>query len=258
MTIPDSVTGIGYEAFSRCSNLTSVTIGNSVNSIGDYAFLYCNNLESIEVDEGNSVYHSAGNCIIERATKTLVMGCKNSVIPSDGSVTGIGSYAFYGCSTLTGMTIPDSVTVIGASAFEGCIRLESVTIPYTVTSIGPGAFRYCSGMTIITLLNKDTMINDSEYTISDSATIHGYGGSTAQAYAEKYGRTFVALEEPEGVLGDVNGDTVVNSDDAVAILRHLAGYTVDGNIALGDYNSNGVTNSDDAVAILRMLAGYTD
>ena len=58
--------------------------------------------------------------------------------------------------------------------------------------------------------------------------------------------------------GDVNGDTIVNSDDAVAILRHLAGYTVDGNIALGDYNSDGVTNSDDAVAILRMLAGYND
>ena len=64
--------------------------------------------------------------------------------------------------------------------------------------------------------------------------------------------------EPAGVLGDVNGDTIVNSDDAVAILRHLAGYEVDGNIALGDYNSDGVTNSDDAVAILRMLAGYVD
>ena len=64
--------------------------------------------------------------------------------------------------------------------------------------------------------------------------------------------------QPEGVLGDVNGDTIVNSDDAVTILRYLAGYTVEGNIELGDYNSDGVTNSDDAVAILRMLAGYNN
>jgi len=60
-------------------------------------------------------------------------------------------------------------------------------------------------------------------------------------------------------LGDVNGDTIVNSDDAVAILRYLAGYDSTGyDIANGDYNGDTVTNSDDAVAILRMLAGYKD
>ena len=60
------------------------------------------------------------------------------------------------------------------------------------------------------------------------------------------------------MLGDVNGDGIVNSSDAVAILRYLAGYEVDGNIGLGDYNCDGITNSSDAVAILRMLAGYVD
>jgi len=60
-------------------------------------------------------------------------------------------------------------------------------------------------------------------------------------------------------LGDVNGDTIVNSDDAVAILRYLAGYdSSEHNIVNGDYNGDGTTNSDDAVAILRMLAGYED
>ena len=66
------------------------------------------------------------------------------------------------------------------------------------------------------------------------------------------------VEQIEDLLGDVNGDGRINTIDAVAILRHLAGYIVDGNIALGDYNSDGVTNSDDAVAILRMLAGYNN
>jgi len=64
---------------------------------------------------------------------------------------------------------------------------------------------------------------------------------------------------PSATLGDVNGDTIVNSDDAVAILRYLAGYDSTGyDIANGDFNSDNVTNSDDAVAILRMLAGYVD
>ena len=64
---------------------------------------------------------------------------------------------------------------------------------------------------------------------------------------------------PSATLGDVNGDTIVNSDDAVAILRYLAGYDSTGyDIANGDYNEDNVTNSDDAVAILRMLAGYVD
>jgi len=69
----------------------------------------------------------------------------------------------------------------------------------------------------------------------------------------------IVKEESAGILGDVNGDTIVNSDDAVAILRYLAGYdSEDYDIDNGDYNKDGVTNSDDAVAILRMLAGYVD
>src|SRR5699024_440051 len=63
-------------------------------------------------------------------------------IPS--SVTSIGSYAFYGCSSLTSITIPSSVTSIGSSAFVYCRSLASITIPSSVTSIGWGAFYYCS------------------------------------------------------------------------------------------------------------------
>lgn len=60
------------------------------------------------------------------------------------------------------------------------------------------------------------------------------------------------------VTGDVNGDGKADSDDAVLILRHLAGYEVTGNIAAGDVNGDGRADSDDAVLILRRLAGYVD
>ena len=72
-------------------------------------------------------------------------GLTSITIP-DG-VTSIGSHAFSGCSGLTSITIPDSVTSIGYSAFSGCSNLTSITIPNSVTSIGDDAFYGCSGLT---------------------------------------------------------------------------------------------------------------
>ena len=149
ITIPDSVTGIDGSAFYNCSGLTSITIPNSVTSIRNGAFSGCSGLTSITVEQGNSKYHSANNCIIETATKTLILGCKNSVIPTDESVTNIGIGAFGSCSGLTSITIPDSVTSIDYNAFLGCSGLTSVTIGNSVTSIGNSAFYNCSGLTSV-------------------------------------------------------------------------------------------------------------
>ena len=149
ITIPDSVTSIGSSAFYNCTGLTSITIGKGVTSIGISAFS-CRELTSISVVEGNTKYHCAGNCLIETESKTLVFGCKTSVIPTDGSVTSIGVRAFNMCSNLTSIIIPDSVTSIDNYAFDGCTSLTSITIGNGVTSIGEEAFWECTGLTSIT------------------------------------------------------------------------------------------------------------
>lgn len=67
------------------------------------------------------------------------------------SVTSIGGYAFYECTSLTSVTIPNSVTSIGEKAFYFCSGLTSVTIPSSVTSIGEHAFWKCSGLTSVSI-----------------------------------------------------------------------------------------------------------
>ena len=181
LTLPSSVTSIGESAFSGCSGLTELTLPNSVTSIGNYAFSDCSGLEKITVDRGNKRYDSWGNCnsIIETGTNTLIVGCKNSVIPN--SVTSIGDCAFYGCTGLTELILPNSVRSIGDIAFTYCSGLEKITvesgnscydsrdncnsiidtefntlivgcknsvIPNSVTSIGYYAFYGCSGLTL--------------------------------------------------------------------------------------------------------------
>ena len=130
IVLPDSLTTIGSEAFLVFnSNWKSVVIPNNVTFIGVGAFSL-GGLESITFKEGtsNGVYHIEGNCLIETATKTLVAGCNNSVIPKDGSVTIIGEKAF-AYSRIKSITIPECVVKICKDAFHGCygnFGLESV------------------------------------------------------------------------------------------------------------------------------------
>ena len=76
------------------------------------------------------------------------------------SVTSIGYSAFYSCSGLTSVTIPNSVTSIGKWAFQSCSSLTSVTIPNSVTSIGNAAFAQCSSLTSVTIPNSVTSIGN--------------------------------------------------------------------------------------------------
>lgn len=150
ITLEEGTLGVADNAFIY-SGMASITIPNSVTSIGNRAFSSCSKLTSVIVEEGNPKYDSRDNCnaIIETATNTLTVGCKNTVIPN--GVTNIGGSAFHGCNEMSSITIPNGVANINDYAFESCSALTSLTIPESLAHIGFGAFRSCSSLTSITV-----------------------------------------------------------------------------------------------------------
>ena len=162
-------------ALSECTCLTNLTIPNSVTSIGGQAFWRCTNLTSISVDGLNPTYSSVNGVLFNKTQTTLVqypagIAATSYTIPNtvtsigDGAfeygarltnvsipigVTSIGDYAFWACNSLTNITIPDSVTTIGTNAFSDCTGLTSVTIGNGVTDIRFAAFYECTNLTAL-------------------------------------------------------------------------------------------------------------
>ena len=145
ITIPDSVTDIGYRAFMYCSGLTSITFPGSVTNIGSSAFFGCSGLTSVTLP-----------CSITSIGDFAFYGCSGlTSVTLPYGVTRIGNSVFWGCSNLVRIAIPDSITSIGNEAFYGCSALTSITIPKCVTSIRDGAFYGCTGLSSVTFENTE-------------------------------------------------------------------------------------------------------
>ena len=154
------------------------------------------------------------------------------------SVTSISYRAFYNCSGLTSVTIPDGVTSIGDGAFDGCSGLTSVTIPDGVTSIGNAAFDDCSGLTVITIPDGVTSIGNYAFsycigltsvTIPDGVTSIGNA-----AFYYCIGLTSVTI--PDGVIS-IGSNAFYN-------VRYIEYHGSAGGSPWGAISMNGVTDGD--------------
>ena len=157
--IPNSVMSIGVSAFSGCTGLTSIEIPNSVTSMAANAFIGCTDLSSVTVNSNTVVspkYKSSSNLgnIFGSQVKKYILG---------EDVTSIGDYAFYGCTGMISIEIPNSVTSIGSNVFSGCTGLTSINIPNSIINIGDNAFSGCTGLTSIEIPNSVINIGDNAF-----------------------------------------------------------------------------------------------
>jgi autotransporter-associated beta strand protein len=154
------VTAIGASAFANKSTLTRVTIPDSVTSIGDQAFAYCSGLLEILVDPANPNFSSLDGVLFNQDQTTLIQwpGGRTGDYTVPASVTQIGSYAFAGCAGLTGVVIPASVTSMGDYAFLECTGLVNLTLGSGVTRLAEGVFAICPLLTSLTIPTSVTEI----------------------------------------------------------------------------------------------------
>lgn len=285
ISIPDSVKTIGESAFSFCQRIQSLNIPKNVTSIGAGFVGACDALASITVDKDNTKYYSNGNCIIETETGTLIAGCKTSVIPDDGSILRIGEKAFYWCSYLYDITIPESITSIGAFAFDNCKNITNITLPEGITSIEERTFENCSSLKTITIPKKVKTIGTYAFsccyklesvTLSKNVTSIGYlaffncdrlkniyysgtensWNNISDKHQSLKNATVIYVEDDSDLsLGDINGDGAISAIDSNLIKRIVAGASNVEDIFTADVNGDGTVNAIDSNVLRRIIAG---
>ena len=141
LTLPSTITSIGYSAFSSCK-AASIILPKNLKTIGNYAFYAVRNITSIDIPEGvealgTNKYSSAfGTCYALKSIK----------LPS--TLKTIWNSTFYNCG-LESVEIPEGTTFIGKNAFNHCQKLTTVTLPSTLDSIDDGVFGDCIALTTI-------------------------------------------------------------------------------------------------------------
>lgn len=214
--IPQTVTTIGNYAFYGCTGLVNIYIPAHVTSVGSNAFSHCSNIASITVAPNHSVYHASGNCLIHTSNRVLVLGCKNSVIPSDNSVVTIGNTAFEGCTGLTGIAIPDNITKISDSAFRECTNLGFAVIGDGVASIEDNAFRRCISLEYIVLPETVQMIAHDAFALNFFDA--GFGNKDISVWHVFYKGT--KAQRDQIIVTD--GDNVCNQKILAATTWHYS------------------------------------
>ena len=223
IVLKEGTLSIGYSAFSGCTGLTSITIPDSVTNIGEDAFYntaWYNNQPDGLVYAGKVAYGYKGE-----------MPSNTSIVLKEGTL-GIGDSAFFGCKGLTSITIPDSVTSIGENAFGYCTNLADVIIPNNVASIGSNAFQYCIGLTSVTIGNGVTSIGEDAF-FSCNRLIEVYNKSSLKIIARDSSFGYVAYsaknvytEEGGSKLSkDENGYVIYTDEDEKILVAYLGTET---------------------------------
>ena len=213
ITLPAGLRELGSEAFKGCTALTGVALPDSLTALSHGAFENCTSLTAVEFPAGITPFSwssSSGmlrNCTSLRSVKLpktvsslgngFFAGCTAlEQIVLPDSVTEIGSNLFNGCTALTDVTLSTNLQAIPENTFYGCVSLQKLVAPYAVTKIGKTAFANCTSLTELTLLRNVTEAAADALSYPEQVTVYGVKGTYAETYAASVGASFAAIDRP--------------------------------------------------------------
>jgi len=158
MTIPNSVSDIGFAAFSNCMKLKSITLSNNLKNIEPYTFSGCESLTDITIP----------NSVTEIGSQAFRYCSNLNFIKLPDNITSIGKEAFQQCYALTSINIPCNVKTIEERTFYNCENLASATISDGVKSIGDRAFYGCKALTCIEIPNSVTNLEERAFAFCEN------------------------------------------------------------------------------------------
>lgn len=185
ITLPADLNRIDWQAFYHCSSLTEITIPASVTIIEEFVFEGCSSMKEVKVSDANQKFKSRDGVLFDIAMTELIFyppskadtsydipeGCTkiedwafigSSFLESVdlSGVTEIGEDAFYHCTALKSVEVPEGVTELKSATFGNCTALKSVTLPFSLDSIGDSAFYSCPALEEINIPGRvDTIGN---------------------------------------------------------------------------------------------------
>lgn len=232
------------------SLMSVATVTASAETEGDYEYELINGGTAVEITK----YNGTGGDVTIPAT---IAG---------KPVTGIGAEAFWDCTALTDIVIPNSVVSIGSGAFVGCTSLIDFSFPIGVTVIESGMFENCSSLTSITISNRVTRVEGGAFSYCSKLSTVYYGGSKAdRANIEvvnspnDWNDPFLNatwIYQPVVSNGDATGDNSVDMKDVLQVRKFIAGLpgvTVDKSAA--DVDGDGELTMKDVLLIRKHIAG---
>lgn len=214
--LPNGISRIGYRAFENCRVLQEFTIPASVTEIDESAFENCRSLSALHF----------GGSTEEQADDPATSQC---------ALQRIGNWAFYNCSLLQELNIPEGVTEIGNAAFYGCSHLEDLVLPSSLQTIGDYGFSDCSNLERITVNATVPPVIEANtfYEVDRSIPVYVPKGSLEAYKADTYWSEFRLLDDdPATVISP-------EADNSGCYAANGMLYNPNG-VSLNVYNMQGV------------------
>lgn len=282
VVLNEGLTQVGNNAFASCDRLSAVSIPSTVTSIANKSFGKCQSLARIDVDEDNAKYASIDGVLFSKDLKKLMtypMAHGDTYEVPEGTASietnaflsaavvdvllpatlqTINSMAFSDAGRLRAIVIPDSVTKLNTSAFANCVSLESVELPSAMATLANDVFKGDTSLvTIVSHAPVPPACTASSFTA-------GQKSSATVTVPDKCGEAYLAdpmwgvfenivEQEPDVLLGDVNGDGNVNMADLSCLVDYLLNPVADINAANADCNLDGIITPADVSFLTDLL-----